>query len=307
MKAIRTDKLTKKYGETLALSQLDFVVEEGEVYGFLGPNGAGKTTTIRLLLDLIRPTEGSVWLFNHELSQGISPVLGKLGAVLGDPSFYPHLSGKDNLKLIARLLPDCQSVERSLELVELQAKADLKFDEFSAGMRRRLALAAAYMKDPDLYILDEPTNGLDPEGRVRVRKTIEDLGRRGKTVFLSTHLLNEVQQICSRVGVLREGVMIAERSVDELTEGKGGVLIKVESGREEKAVQALQSIPEVTEIVSREEGLLIVTPVANSSKLVEVLVDLGIEVEEVRRHKRTLEEVFIELITAENANHDQIS
>lgn len=297
MEVISTEGLSKRYRKVLALSDVSITVNEGDIYGFLGPNGAGKTTTIRLILDLISPTEGKVEVFGRDVSGGIEEVLPRIGSVLGAPAFYPHLTGRENLELFRGLLPpgDNLTVGEGLSLVDLAEKADLKFGDFSAGMRRRLALASAYIKDPDLFILDEPTNGLDPKGRVEVREMIEKLGGEGKTVFLSTHLLNEVQEVCSRVGVLKEGRLIDESPVSLLLTETSGVMVSAREEEMEQLDDVLTNLDFVEAVKIMEDKALVECPADRSSDILRELAAEGVEVQEVEKRKRSLEDVFMDL------------
>lgn len=306
MEAIKTKGLTKRYKQLLALNNLELTVNEGDIYGFLGPNGAGKTTTIRLILDLISPTDGKIHLFGHRVADGIAQILPRIGSVLGNPAFYPHLSGRENLNLFRDLLPrgDLLSVEEGLRLVNLEEKAGLKFSNFSAGMKRRLALASAYIKDPDLYILDEPTNGLDPKGRVEVRTAIKNLGGEGKTVFLSSHLLNEVQEVCSRVGVLKDGRLINESSVSQLLGETSGVIVTAEEKAMERIANVLLGLDYVNGVEVSDDKAFVDCPTDKSSQILKSLAEEGIEVQEVERKERSLEDVFIELTEDEEAQNE---
>lgn len=306
MEAIKTKGLTKRYKQLLALNNLELTVNEGDIYGFLGPNGAGKTTTIRLILDLISPTDGKIHLFGHRVADGIAQILPRIGSVLGNPAFYPHLSGRENLNLFRDLLPkgDLLSVEEGLRLVNLEEKAGLKFSNFSAGMKRRLALASAYIKDPDLYILDEPTNGLDPKGRVEVRNAIKNLGSEGKTVFLSSHLLNEVQEVCSRVGVLKDGRLINESSVSQLLGETSGVIVTAEEKAMERIANVLSGLDYVNGVEVSDDKAFVDCPTNKSSQIFKSLAEEGIEVQEVERKERSLEDVFIELTEDEEAQNE---
>ncbi|MEF8798100.1 MAG: ABC transporter ATP-binding protein [Candidatus Bipolaricaulota bacterium] len=306
MEAIKTKGLTKRYKKLLALNNVDLTVNEGDIYGFLGPNGAGKTTTIRLILDLISPTDGKIHVFGHRVANGVAQILPRIGSVLGNPAFYPHLSGRENLNLFRDLLPkgDHMSVEEGLQLVNLREKAGLKFSNFSAGMKRRLALASAYIKDPDLYILDEPTNGLDPKGRVEVRDAIKNLGGRGKTVFLSSHLLNEVQEVCSRVGVLKDGRLINESHVSQLLRETSGVIVTAAKETMERISDVVSELDYVNGVEISDDRAFVDCPTDKSSQILTTLAGEGIEVQEVERKERSLEDVFIEL-TEDKEAHDE--
>src|SRR2546430_1579710 len=207
---VETRGLTKRYGNgVLAVDRLDLQVRHGEVYGFLGPNGAGKTTTLRMLVGLIRPTSGSAMVAGAP--PGAPAGLGRIGSLVESPGFYPYLSGRDNLRYIARMCgrPDSRA-DTALDEVGLLDKAHHKFATYSMGMKQRLGVAAALLKEPELLVLDEPSNGLDPEGMVEMRAMIRGLAQRERSVLLSSHLLNEVEHICERVGVIRHGRLIAE-------------------------------------------------------------------------------------------------
>lgn len=304
MYAIQTKGLTKQYGSTLALSDLDLSVDQGKIFGFLGPNGAGKTTTIRLLLSLISPTSGTVSLFGHSLQdEGIASVLPRVGTVLGQPGFYPHLSGKANLELIANLVESSQDIDQALSQVNLLDARHKDFSDYSTGMKRRLALAAVFIKDPDLYLLDEPTNGLDPQGRIEIRNIISDLGERGKTIFLSTHLLNEVQQVCNTVGVLQQGKLIAKSRVKDLVDGENRVSITVRSEQVDKAKEILAGLGAVVSVHIEDSELKVTPKTDDNSVLVRALSRQDIDIEEIRNTEKSLEEVFVELTEKEDQNN----
>jgi ABC-type multidrug transport system ATPase subunit len=222
---IETRNLTKRYGSRIiAVDSLSLTVRRGEVYGFLGPNGAGKTTTLRMLLGLIRPTSGTASVLGRP--PGDPESLARIGALIESPAFYPHLSGWRNLCVIARYagVPK-ERIEGALEAVELTDRASDKFRTYSQGMKQRLGVAAALLKDPELLILDEPTNGLDPAGMADMRALIRRLGSGDRTVLLSSHLLGEVEQICDRVGVIRNGKLVAQGTVGELR-GQARLLVR---------------------------------------------------------------------------------
>ncbi len=215
---IRTFGLTRRFGKLTAVDQLDLCVPQGSVYGFLGPNGAGKTTTIRMLLGLIRPSAGKVMLFGSSLGEERVSLLGRIGALVEAPSLYPHLTGRENLELVRRMTGGQPiEVERALSIVRLQADANRIAGQYSMGMRQRLGLALALLSDPDLLILDEPTNGLDPAGIHEIRELIRQLPEQeGVTVFLSSHLLSEVEQVATDIGIIDRGRMIFQGTPDQL-------------------------------------------------------------------------------------------
>ncbi|MDQ3943104.1 MAG: ATP-binding cassette domain-containing protein [Actinomycetota bacterium] len=289
---VETRDLTKRYGpRVVAVDRLNLTVRRGEVYGFLGPNGAGKTTTLRMLLGLIRPTSGEVSVLGR--APGDPESLRRVGALVEAPAFYPYLSGLDNLRVIARYagVPK-EQIEAVLELVNLKDRACDKFATYSTGMKQRLGVAATLLKDPELLILDEPTNGLDPAGMADMRALIRKLGSGKRTVLLSSHLLGEVEQICDRVGVISRGSLIAESTVEELR-GKGALLVgaKPLDRAREHAEQLLGA-----ERVDVTGGMLrLDADLATAGRINRELVGTGVEVSELRPVERTLEEVFLEM------------
>jgi ABC-2 type transport system ATP-binding protein len=215
---IQTFDLSKRYRGTTAVDGISFRVEPGQVFGFLGPNGAGKTTTIGLLLGIITPTAGSFELFGGGGPADLHAARRRIGATLETPNFYPYLSGRDNLRIVANVKrQDRAQIDRVLDLVGLGRRARQKFKAYSLGMKQRLALAATMLGDPELIILDEPANGLDPEGMREIRQVIRGLGEQGKTIFLSSHLLWEVERTCSHVAIIQHGRIVHQASVAEVT------------------------------------------------------------------------------------------
>jgi ABC-type multidrug transport system ATPase subunit len=216
--AITASGLTRRFGDLTAVDCIDLRVLQGSVYGFLGPNGAGKTTTIRLLLGLIRPHDGEVHLFGQSLRNGHMALLGRVGALVETPSLYPHLTGRENLEVTRRLIGgDRSQIERALAVVKLEQDAHRRVGRYSSGMRQRLGLALALLGEPELLILDEPTNGLDPAGIREMRDLICRLPEEhGVTVFLSSHLLSEVEQVATHIGIIHKGQMLFQGTPDEL-------------------------------------------------------------------------------------------
>ena len=220
--AIRCEALSKRYGPTVAVDRLDLVVEAGQVFGFLGPNGSGKTTTLRMLLGLARPSSGRAWRNSRPLPDPDG--LDRVGAMIEEPAFYPWLSGRGNLEVLALCGPPpprADAVDRALDRVGLAPVASRKIKTYSQGMRQRLGLAAALLRDPDLLLLDEPTNGMDPAGIRELRSLLRSLADDGTTVFLSSHLLGEVERVCDRVAMVRAGRVVAEGTVAELAAAGG--------------------------------------------------------------------------------------
>ena len=222
--AIAVHELTKRYGHTVAVDGLSFQIPRGGVVGFVGPNGAGKTTTIRVLMGLIRPTSGDAFVLGKPVSHP-ETYLRRVGALIESPAFYPALSGRRNLHALAILgRHDRARVDTVLAIVGLDERGDDAYGQYSLGMKQRLGIAAALLPDPELLILDEPTNGLDPAGIREIRTLLRAIGDSGKTVFVSSHLLAEVQRMCDRLLVLRKGRLVFTGTVDELLVHRVGIV-----------------------------------------------------------------------------------
>jgi ABC-type multidrug transport system ATPase subunit len=289
---VETHGLTKRYGSgVLAVSSVDMSVRRGEVYGFLGPNGAGKTTTLRMLVGLIRPTSGTATVVGH--APGDPRGLAKIGSLIEAPGFYPYLSGRENLLVVADLAGvGRKRVGEVLEIVELGTRAGRKFGTYSTGMKQRLGVAAALLKDPELLILDEPTNGLDPQGMAEMRRLIKEIGRGERTVLLSSHLLGEVEQICDRVGVISNGTLVKQSTVQELV-GAEGVLVRAQPIEQAQEILTRMFGPEA---ISRQDGAIHLQAKPDSSvEINRQLVGAGVGVSELRPFERSLEEVFFQL------------
>jgi ABC-type multidrug transport system ATPase subunit len=280
---IETDTLTKRYGPIVAVDGIDLRVRRGEVYGFLGPNGAGKTTTLRMLLGLVRPTSGRATVLGEV--PGSPRGLAGIGAIVEAPGFYPFLSGRDNLRVLAGhagVEPD--RIATVLAEAGLTARAGDHVATYSMGMKQRLGVAAALLKDPELLILDEPTNGLDPAGMAEMRDFIRSLAAGGRTVLLSSHLMGEIEQVSDRVGVIRAGELVAEGTVDELR-GQAGLRVRVQPL--EAAARVLGGL-EGIELVDGDVD-------AHAAQVNRMLVEAGIAVSELGRRQASLEDVFLEL------------
>lgn len=299
MNVIEIEGLHKVYrrlrgGSTVAINGLDLTVEGGGVYGFLGPNGSGKTTTIRCLLGLGRPTQGTCKLFGHDSTRDLDKVIRRVGAIVESPALFPTFSGRRNLSLLAGMydLPGGR-IGEVLELVGLGDRGKDLVKNYSLGMKQRLAIGAALLKDPDLLILDEPANGLDPSGIREVRSLIRRLGQEGKTVFVSSHILSEVQQMCDHVAILSRGRTVAKGPVAQvLSQGHTtGVLVRV---ADRTRAQAALSTAGMTVIEAG--GLLRVElEPAQAARISEVLAGHGLYPSELRPDEVDLETVFLEL------------
>lgn len=289
-----TDELTKRYGEHIAVDAVSMRVAAGEIYGFLGPNGAGKTTTLRMLAGLIRPSAGTARVSGR--APGDPAVLRRIGVLIEGPGFYPYLSGRDNLRVLARYRGHSTTdVEQALERVGLADRAGDRFRTYSLGMKQRLGVGAALLGDPDLLILDEPTNGLDPAGLAEMRTLIVDLAADGHTVLLSSHQLAEVQEICHRVGVISGGRLLAESTVGELR-GTAALLVLAEP-----ADIALAAIRAVAPARANADGIRVETSAAMAPVVARAVVSAGADLLELRVDEKSLEEVFFEMTTVEVA------
>jgi ABC-2 type transport system ATP-binding protein len=302
---VETRQLAKRYDgrrsrpSVVAVGGIDLTVRRGEIYGFLGPNGAGKTTTLRMLVGLIRPTSGQASVLGRP--PGASDALAKIGSIIEGPGFYPYLSGADNLRVVARYAG--VRVDRLgpvLEAVDLAGRCDDKFATYSMGMKQRLGVAAALLKDPELVILDEPTNGLDPAGIRDMRTLITDLGRQGRTVILSSHQLAEVQQICDRVAVIDHGRLIAESTVDEL---RGESELLVSATPSDVARSTLEEMPAVSRVRSVGGDLRVRVDDRHTAAIARQLVLAGVDITQLRRDERELEDVFFEI--TQHTEHTQ--
>ena len=288
---VETRELTKKYGDRFAVDKVSMTVRRGDVYGFLGPNGAGKTTTLRMMLGLIRPTAGSASILGEPA--GTSSVTARVGALVEGPGFFPYLTGRDNLRAMARYrgLPN-SVVDDALVRVDLADRGDDTFKSYSLGMKQRLGVASALMGDPELIVLDEPTNGLDPAGMSDMRALVVDLAHAGQTVLLSSHLLAEVQEICDRVGVINEGRLLRESTVAEL---RGSTTLRVRGLPVDRALAVAMRIAGDDGVRVEGDRLMIDLPADRAPEVTRALVADGVDVHEVTAGERTLEEVFFEM------------
>ena len=294
---VETRGLTKHYPNGIvAVNDLHMVVRRGEVYGFLGPNGAGKTTTLRMLIGLIRPTSGSATVAGG--APGTPQSLVRVGAIVEAPAFYPYLSGYDNLSVLAKYcgVPETR-IGKALDDVELTPRARHKFSTYSMGMKQRLGIAAALIKEPELLILDEPTNGLDPQGMADVRKLIVELGKGNRTVLVSSHLLGEVELMCTRIGVIQKGKFVAEGTIDEL---RGAATLSIRAEPAEQAMSLLTAEAGAGSVNVRPDGSFdLKVDLKRAAELNRKLVQAGVEVSELHASERSLEEIFMELTGTE--------
>jgi len=290
---VATDRLTKRYGDRRAVDSVSLTVRRGEVYGFLGPNGAGKTTTLRMLLGLVRPSSGRATVLGS--APGSRTAVAGTGALVEGPGFYPYLSGRDNLRVMARYQGlDDAAVDAALERVDLAGRGRDRFRSYSLGMKQRLGVASALLGEPELLVLDEPTNGLDPAGMADMRGLLVEVAAGGQTVVLSSHLLAEVQEICDRVGVISDGRLLAESTVAALR-GSAAVLVRADPLDRALAVAMRVAGDDAVAVVEDGSALRLEGGAQVVPALTRELVAEDVDVREIRTVERSLEEVFFEM------------
>jgi ABC-2 type transport system ATP-binding protein len=288
---VQSDSLTKRYGDVLAVKDLTFAIEAGTITGFLGPNGAGKSTTLRMLLGLAKPTSGHATIFGSPYEHLKTPAI-RVGAVLEATDFHPGRSGRDHLRMLSRAveLPDAR-VDEVLALVELQSAAKRRVKGYSLGMRQRLGLASALLGNPDLLVLDEPANGLDPEGVRWLRDFLRDFASGGRTVLISSHVLAEIAQTVDRVIIINHGQLVTESTLDELTARVGGV-VRVQSPQLDVLAAALQR-EGIISTMSNDHALLVQG--TTKERVGDVALATGVAIHELVTEGSSLEEVFLDL------------
>ncbi|MEW4370204.1 ABC transporter ATP-binding protein [Paenibacillus sp. JQZ6Y-1] len=310
---LAAEHVKKKIGKRMIIKDVTFNVRAGEIFGFLGPNGAGKTTTIRMLVNLIRPTEGKITICGYDVTREPEKALAYVGSIVENPEMYPYLTGWENLQHFARMQPgvDEARIMEVTQIVRLDERIHDKVSKYSLGMRQRLGIAQALLGRPRLLILDEPTNGLDPKGIRDMRLFIRELAAQGMAVFVSSHLLSEIQLLCDRVAIVGSGRVIAVGSVSELVEDKEHLVIW-ELEPTEQATALLQSLPDITVLDPNEahldndtaasltSGSIITrTPEERIAPTIQALVQAGIAVNNVRKLNPTLEQLFLGITEGE--------
>jgi ABC-2 type transport system ATP-binding protein len=294
MTVIETSELTKRYRRIMAVDHISFRVERGQVFGFLGPNGSGKTTTIGLLLGIINPTAGGLRLFDQYGMNELHIARKRIGATLETPNFYPYLSGYDNLRVVATIkdVPRAR-IDQALDAVGLTERRRDQFRKYSLGMKQRLAIAGAMLGDPELVILDEPANGLDPEGMREIRDIIVGLASAGRTIFVSSHLLHEVERTCTHVAIIKKGRIIHQASVAELTASQtSAVLRAADVAALERAVRTYPAASHV-----KVDGAAVIVELTDNdlAALNEYLGAHGVHLSYLAPRLGSLEDAFIEL------------
>ncbi|MFP8954818.1 ABC transporter ATP-binding protein [Natrialbaceae archaeon A-arb3/5] len=296
MPAITVDELTKSYGQTLALSELSFQVEEGEVFGFLGPNGAGKSTTINVVLDFIRPTAGQVEVLGMDAQANSREIRSRTGVLPEGVETYNRLTARQHLEFAIESKGTDDEPEALLERVGLVDAIDRKAGGYSKGMSQRLMLAMALVGEPDLLILDEPSTGLDPNGAREMREIVREENARGATVFFSSHIMEQVEAVCDRVGILRDGEMVAVDSVEGLRDSvTGGESLRVTVDRiDDEALQAIRSLPDVANATIEGDAPPTIAVQVDGSKTAVLgeLEDRGVEVRDFSTTEASLDDVF---------------
>jgi ABC-type multidrug transport system ATPase subunit len=288
---IRTEGLTKRYGKLTIVEDLGLDVRPGDRYGFLGPNGSGKSTTVRMLLGLVSPSRGSIEVLGHSVPKESRAVLQRVGAIIEAPAFYPNISGRRNLKMRDAAGPGGgrntrhKRIDEALERVGMTAVDDRPVKNYSLGMKQRLGLAAALLRQPDLLILDEPTNGLDPQGIREIRELLIELNEAGTTVFLSSHLLNEVEALCTRVGMISGGRMVVQDQLSVLAVATGNVMVRTQDVGD--AVEA------VGRALVKSDGERLIVESDDPAALNALLQEKGVRVSELHVERRSLEDVFL--------------
>lgn len=292
---VQTENLSKHFGKEQAVAGIDLKIRKGEIYGFLGPNGAGKTTTIRMLLGLMKPTSGTIKIFQKDVTKERIDILSKIGSLVENPSYYPHLTAYENLEALRKILGVPKSrIDEVLAIVRLTEAANKKVKGFSLGMKQRLGIAASLLHNPELLILDEPTNGLDPSGIIEIRNLIKRLpSEYGMTVVISSHLLSEIDQMATTVGIVSKGKMIFQDSIEAMRmHAQPKVLFKVN-----KSEQAWRSLVANGIKAECKEGKIILDECSDEkvAQIVQILVQEGFSVYRVEEEKQSLEDIFLQM------------
>ncbi|MGH2561077.1 MAG: ABC transporter ATP-binding protein [Thermomicrobiales bacterium] len=306
---LRTHALTKRFGSVLAVDGLDIDVRAGEVLGFLGPNGSGKSTTVGMILGLIKPTAGKVEFHDQDLARyrTDASVNRSIGAIIETPAFYPFLSGRDNLRALAIAaggVPE-ERIDELLDKVGLTERAKSAFKTYSLGMKQRLGIASTLLTDPDLVILDEPTNGLDPSGQREVRELIPRLAREGRAVLLASHLLNEVEQVCDRVAIIRRGQLLQFGAVADLLRRGAFIEVVLPLPDLERAAAILRDLPFVGRVAIDNSRLHVVAHEEHGGEINRALANAGLYAVAIVPRKSRLEDVFLEMTEDETPRDER--
>ncbi|WP_407301448.1 ABC transporter ATP-binding protein [Clostridium botulinum] len=298
---LSTHNLTKEYKNKKAVNDLNITVYEGDVYGFLGPNGAGKSTTIKSIMGLIKPTSGKVIINRYDVEKDSEKAIEKIGTMVEAPSFYGGLSGYKNLILMANLygVPK-KRVDEVLEMVRLTDSAHKNVSKYSLGMKQRLGIARAFLNNPNIVILDEPTNGLDPQGIKDIRELIQDLSKKYHVTFLiSSHILSEIQAVCNRIGIIEKGSLKIEGYVEDLL-NTDEELIEIYTREKEKTSRLLKNMNTSSKIECFEGGIRIKIKKGNFQNVNKILISNGVNIENIYCKKNSLEDYFFNVMEGDN-------
>lgn len=300
---IKTTDLTRKFKGKTVVDDINLTIKKGEIYGFLGPNGAGKTTTIRMLLGLMKPTSGKIELFGEDVKHDHLKALKKIGSLVESPSYYGHLTARENLEALRKILQVHKSrIDEVLSIVRLTKDADRAVKGYSLGMKQRLGIAAAILGRPELLILDEPTNGLDPSGIHEIRDLIKSMPQQyGITILISSHLLSEIDQMATQVGIISKGQMIFQDSIEILrNKAMAQIMIKVKDAKKAKALLLAKGF-----LVEVENDYVICEDMADEkvATIITILVNGGLAVYRVEEKRKSLEDIFLDLTSEGGAQH----
>lgn len=299
---LRIRNLTKHFGKLEAVKNLNLELKRGEVFGFLGPNGAGKSTTVGMILGLIEPTSGSIEIFGEKQDGNHWSALRRIGAIIEEPAFYPYLSGWDNLSVLAESIGGIKpnKIEEVLDRVNLMDRAKDAYGHYSMGMKQRLGIASTLLRDPELIILDEPTNGLDPAGTKEVRDLIPKLAHESRAIMLCSHLLHEVEMICNRVAIIKQGTVITSAPIDELLNRGNQLEIRVDDL--ERAKKLLSAEKWIKSVKATGKLLIVDVPPGSGSRVNKALSQQGIFASEIINRTPSLESVFLQLTGGESGD-----
>jgi ABC-2 type transport system ATP-binding protein len=299
---LRITGLNKSFGNLEAVKNLNLELCRGEVFGFLGPNGAGKSTTVGMILGLIEPTSGSIEIFGVKQNGNRWAALRRIGAIIEEPAFYPYLSGWDNLEVLAKSIGDIpkNKITEVLERVNLSDRAKDAYGHYSMGMKQRLGIASTLLRDPELIILDEPTNGLDPAGTKEIRDLIPKLAHESRAIMLCSHLLHEVELVCNNVAIIKQGVVIANAPIKELLSQGNQLQIKVNNMEQTTAI--LRGLPWIKSVKREGDYLMIDVPRDHGADVNRALAEKGIFASELVNRTTSLESVFLQLTGGETGD-----
>jgi len=296
MSILKVEKISKQFGQLKAVDELSFEVAAGEVFGFLGQNGSGKSTTIRMLLSLIHPTSGTIELFGKSLQKERNQILEQVGAIIERPDLYPYLSAREHLQLFAKVRKqkiNANAIEDTLDKVGLLDRAKDKVQTFSLGMKQRLGIAIALVHNPQLIILDEPTNGLDPQGIADIRKLIQDLAKEGKTILVSSHLLAEIEQVATQILIIHKGKKVVAGSTQALLDPQMKI-VQLKTLDDQLALRVLQTSSFSQYLLKRNHGLFLKMPTQEIPKLNASLIAAAVPIIGIEA-KNSLEDYFLNI------------